>query len=226
MEQHEYDAGGGEDAGQLSLNSLPTPANSWEHYDLGRWLMRHGKLVDAEQQFATAVDLKPDEFWPHFQQMRCAYQLRHFDEALTAASVCIALAPQYAQCSYNHALCEQSLGHDQEALADFGRALQLDSSFGAAALARGILLGKAHRFAEAQSDLELASKCGAVQRGVLSNGMSKSAGTRPRPREFLAAKVAGRGSPSFRGAGAKERAVSEIGCGGRQVNWTGSGMNS
>ncbi len=161
MEQHEYDAGGGEDASQLSLNALPTPANSWEHYDLGRWLLRHGKLVDAEQQFAAAVDLKPDEFWPHFQQMRCAYQLRHFDEALTAASVCIALAPQYAQCSYNHALCEQSLGHDQEALADFGRALQLDSSFGAAALARGILLGKAHRFAEAQSDLELASKCGA-----------------------------------------------------------------
>ena len=94
--------------------------------------------------------------------MRSSFQLHHFDQALTAASVCIALAPQhYAQCFFNRALCEQSLGHDQEAMADFSRALKLDSSFGDASLARGVLLGKLHRLSEAQADLELAAKYGA-----------------------------------------------------------------
>ncbi len=159
LERHEYESGAGQ-ADRLLPASLPHPANCWEHYDLGWWLMRHGQLADAQQQFTAAVDLKPDEFWPHFQQMRCAFQLHHFDQALTAASVCVALAPQQPQCYYNRALCEQSLSNDQEALDDFSRALQIDSTFGPAALARGILLGKLHRLTEAQSDLELAAKCG------------------------------------------------------------------
>ena len=49
LEQREYDSSAASGNGEFVFESLPKPATSWEHYDLGRWLMRHGKLVDAEK---------------------------------------------------------------------------------------------------------------------------------------------------------------------------------
>ena len=72
---------------------------------IGRWLMRHGRLTEAERHFAAAIDLAPDDFWAYFQQMRCNFELAQFDEALTSAKICVALAPptHRAECFYNRA---------------------------------------------------------------------------------------------------------------------------
>jgi eukaryotic-like serine/threonine-protein kinase len=141
---------------EIRTDALPVAHNAWEHYAIGRWLMRHGSFAEAAGQFAAAIDLQPDEFWAHFQQTRCQFELHQFDAALASASVCVALAPRRAECFFNRALCQQSLGHDKEALADFGRSLELDPALAPAALARGALFTHLGRFAEARADLDLA----------------------------------------------------------------------
>jgi tetratricopeptide (TPR) repeat protein len=156
MERRDYQNSSDTSVSDVQLNSLEQDHNAWEHYAIGRWLMHHGALADAERQLAVAIDLQPDEFWANFQQTRCHFELEHFQQALTSASVCIALAPNRAECFYNRALCYQSLGRDEEALADFGRALELDPTLAPAALARGALLGRLQRYAESRADLESA----------------------------------------------------------------------
>jgi eukaryotic-like serine/threonine-protein kinase len=141
---------------QIATDKLPSARNAWEHYTLGRWLMRHRLLDEAERHFAAAIDLRPDDFWAQFQAARCNFDLGRTEQALTAATVCIALAPRRAECFYNRALCFEALHRDQEALADFSRALELDHDLAPAALARGALFGRIGRYAEAQSDLESA----------------------------------------------------------------------
>jgi tetratricopeptide (TPR) repeat protein len=142
--------------GDIRLNSLAPSGNAWEHYAIGRWLMHHGDLIEAQRQLALAVDLEPNEFWANFEQTRCDFELGHFDQAVTAATVCIALAPQQAACFFNRAICFQSLGRDDDALDDLSRALQLDPALAPAALARGILWGRLQRYAESKADLESA----------------------------------------------------------------------
>jgi tetratricopeptide (TPR) repeat protein len=48
------------------------------------------------------------------------------------------------------------LNRDDEALADFGRALQLDPALAPAFLARGELLGRVQRYVESKADLDAA----------------------------------------------------------------------
>jgi eukaryotic-like serine/threonine-protein kinase len=107
----------------ISVASLPNASNSWEHYALGRWLMRQGKLAEAKSQFQAAIDRAPEEFWPQYQLMRCCFEMKQFDQALIAASVCVALAPGHAECFYNRAMCQESLNHFAEARSDFESAL-------------------------------------------------------------------------------------------------------
>ena len=137
LARRDYQDAASATAGSVELNGLSPSANAWEHYAIGRWLMEHGAMEDAQRQFSLAIDLDPSEFWPNFEQTCCDFELGHFQRALTSASVCIALAPRQAECFYNRALCYQSLDRNDEALADFGRALQLDKARAPALLARG-----------------------------------------------------------------------------------------
>src|SRR5262249_52139251 len=133
--ERDYSNSAGEIAGSIQLDSLPEVYTAWEHYAIGCWLMHHRLFAEAGREFAEAVDLQPDEFWAHFQQTRCDFELAHFEQALTSATVCIALAPKRAECFYNRGLCYESLVRHEDALADFGRALQLDPTFAPAAFA-------------------------------------------------------------------------------------------
>jgi tetratricopeptide (TPR) repeat protein len=156
LEERDYSADARAGVTEVRTDALPAARNAWEHYAVGRWLMRHGSFAEAAGQFAAAVDLQPDEFWAHFQQTRCQFELHQFDAALASASVCIALAPGRAECFFNRALCHESLGHSGEALADFGRSLELDPALAPAALARGAFFTRLGRFAEARADFESA----------------------------------------------------------------------
>jgi eukaryotic-like serine/threonine-protein kinase len=125
--------------GAASAQSLPAAKTAREHHVVGRYLFRGGNYEQAAVEFARAVELEPDAFWPNFYGTLCAYRRERFDEALNGAFVCVALAPNRPECFYNRALCQQAVKHDAQAIGDFTRALALDPQFGLASLGRGIL---------------------------------------------------------------------------------------
>src|SRR5262249_54094159 len=69
------------------------PQTAWEHFTLGRTLLRDDKLHEAAKQFEQALALEPQNFWPNFYQGVCAYRLKHFAEAVSAFRACVVLAP-------------------------------------------------------------------------------------------------------------------------------------
>jgi eukaryotic-like serine/threonine-protein kinase len=129
------------------------PQTAWEYCALGRSLLQQSDLDQAAVALEKAVELEPQGFWPNFYQGVCAYRQRRFADAVVAFRVCVALAPDRAECYYNRALAQAALGHDDQAVSDYGRALQRDANLAAAALNRGLLHFKQKRHAEALADL-------------------------------------------------------------------------
>jgi len=130
------------------------PKSAWEHYALGRALLDHGKLGQADDLLRRAVELDPQGYWPNFYLGLCALQREDYVEADGAFRVCIALAPDNVAGHYNRGLALTKLGQGQQAIAAFGRALQLDARLGGAAYRRGILYLEAKRFNEALTDFQ------------------------------------------------------------------------
>ncbi len=138
-----------------------TPRTAWEHFALGRWLLRADRPEEAQAEFDLAVEEDPGAFWPNFYRAISAYRLERFDEALNAASVCVALSPTSAECFYNRGLAHQALAHDDAALDDFGRAIALDPKLPMAEIGMARIKAKQGRYAEALSDLSAALAHGA-----------------------------------------------------------------
>lgn len=134
----------------------PGPRSAWEHYDLGRALLRSARIREAAAEFRRTLEERPQDFWPNFYEGICAYRLGAWDEAAAAFRTCVALAPDAAACHYNRGLAADALGRSEQALADYSRALELDRGLAAAALNRGILHLKAGRHRAALVDLERA----------------------------------------------------------------------
>jgi tetratricopeptide (TPR) repeat protein len=134
---------------------------AWDHYALGRALLRSGDLKRAAEEAERAVRLQPHGLWPNFYQGLCAYHRGRYADAATAFSVCIGAAPEAAGCFYNRALAFDALDRTKEALHDYDQALRLDSTLAPAALNRGMLHYRAKRYAAALTDLKRARELGA-----------------------------------------------------------------
>jgi tetratricopeptide (TPR) repeat protein len=132
------------------------PRTAWEHYALGRSLLRSGDLDRAAAALGQALDLRPQDFWTNFYQGVCACRRRQYTEAVGAFRVCVALAPDSAPSYCNRGLAHAALGQTEQALHDYSRALRLDPELTSAALNRGILHYQARRFEEAAADLRRA----------------------------------------------------------------------
>ncbi|MBX6314133.1 MAG: tetratricopeptide repeat protein [Isosphaeraceae bacterium] len=132
------------------------PRSAWEHYDLGRFYLRSGRIEAAAAEFRRTLALRPQDFWSNFYQGLCSYRLRQFDEAVAAFRTCIALVPQAAICHYDRALAYEALGRTDEAYQDYTRAITLDPHLAAARLNRGILSAKSGHHREAIADFEQA----------------------------------------------------------------------
>jgi serine/threonine protein kinase/Flp pilus assembly protein TadD len=139
------------------------PQSAWEHYSLGRHLLRDGSIRQAAEQFQKALELEPQDFWPNFYQGLCAYELGQSEDAVSAFRTCIALAPSTgegapttARCYYNRGRALDALGRTGPAFKDYTRALELDRSLTDAALNRGLLAYKARRFDDAIVSFHLA----------------------------------------------------------------------
>ena len=92
----------------------------------GASLLASGDLARAEAAFERALALRPQDFWPNFHQGVCAFRLGRYQDAVNAFRVCVALAPDRAECFYNRALAHAALGHVGPAGLDHDRATQLD----------------------------------------------------------------------------------------------------
>jgi serine/threonine protein kinase/Flp pilus assembly protein TadD len=147
----------------------PLPRTAWEHYMLGRWLLRCDDIAGAAKAFDQAVASQPQDFWPWFGKGLCAYRQERLQEAAAAFTVCIALSPNTAECHYNRALVLVGRGDRVGALQDYNRALTLNPSLAAAALNRGALHVQERRFPEAVADLQLALTLGANPAAVHYN---------------------------------------------------------
>jgi tetratricopeptide (TPR) repeat protein len=135
------------------------PRSPWEHYDLGRSLLRSGQFAAAAEEFRLTLDQRPQDFWPNFSQGLCAYHLGQFGEALGAFRACVTLAPRLPECYYNRALAYEALGQANEARRDYTRSIELDPQLAGAFLNRGILSYKAGRPLEAIADFRQALGC-------------------------------------------------------------------
>jgi tetratricopeptide (TPR) repeat protein len=102
------------------------PDTTWEHYALGRSLLRSGDLERAVRELERAVRLDPQGLWPNFYHGLCAYRLGRYADAVTAYSVCIGAAPQCAGCFYNRAVALAAQGQTERALLDYDQAVRLD----------------------------------------------------------------------------------------------------
>jgi tetratricopeptide (TPR) repeat protein len=72
------------------------PRDAWEHFALGRTLLRSGDLDRAAEECALAVRLQPQGLWPNFYLGHCAFRQKRYADAVTAFSVCIGAAPALA----------------------------------------------------------------------------------------------------------------------------------
>jgi eukaryotic-like serine/threonine-protein kinase len=113
-----------------------------DHYDLGRFYLRSGRLREAAAEFEQVLETRPQDFWPNFYQGLCAYRLGQASQAFSAFRTCIALAPDSAECYYNRALAAEALERNDQAFRDYSRALELDRGLTSALLNRGILAYK------------------------------------------------------------------------------------
>ena len=143
-----------------AADDLP-PRTAWDHYSLGRALLRDGRTADAAAQLEKSVEQEPQGFWPNFYEGACAYRLGRHAEAEAAFRVCTALAPDSAPCRCNHGLALAALGRPDRARAEYDRALQLDPSLGDAWLNRGVLDYQEKRWEMALDDLRQALARGA-----------------------------------------------------------------
>ena len=115
---------------------LVPPRTAWEHDAAGRILLAAGDLAQAEAAFERTVELRPQHLWPNFHRGLCAFRRGRYQDALTAFSVCVALAPDRAECFYNRALAHAALGHPALVRRDHDRAVALDPTLAAAPLDR------------------------------------------------------------------------------------------
>jgi serine/threonine protein kinase/tetratricopeptide (TPR) repeat protein len=108
--------------------------SAWDHYALGRALLRAGDLDGAARATEQAVKLEPFGLWPNFYQGVIAYRRGKYMDAAAAFGVCIGAAPDAAGCYYNRALAFAALGRNTEALRDYDAARRLDASLASTTL--------------------------------------------------------------------------------------------
>jgi tetratricopeptide (TPR) repeat protein len=123
---------------------------------LGRGMLRAGQLQGALEELKLASYMEPADPWANYYYGLCAYQLKRYKEAAIAFSVCVGAAPKLAGCYYSRALALAALGHTDDAIRDYDRALQIDPSMGAALLNRGMLHFQRKQYDRALADLKQA----------------------------------------------------------------------
>jgi serine/threonine protein kinase len=174
-------------ASGLGERELPQARTAWEHYALGRSLLRDGDMLRASQSFQHAVALEPTGLWPNFYEGLCAYDQGRYDDAALAFTVCLPAARDPSTCLYNRALALAALGKLPRARQDLDACLRCKEAWAAAWLERGKLDYRLKMYAEAERDFREA-----LSRGVDPSQVQSWLGRlKPAPRRGNSALFAG-----------------------------------
>ncbi len=140
--------------GPGSRASALIPVSAWEHYAVGRYNLRLGRIEVAARAFQRSLEQRPQDFWPNFYHGLCSFRSRQFADAVSDFRVCLAIEPGSAAAHYNRALAYDALGSRQDAYRGYTKAIELSPGLAAARLNRGIISYKSGRHAEASADFE------------------------------------------------------------------------
>jgi tetratricopeptide (TPR) repeat protein len=143
-----------------SLETSLVPESAWEHYELGRYKLRIGRIEAAAEALRCALDLRPQDFWSNFYHGLCSFRLRRFDDAVADFQACLAIEPESAVAHYNRALAYDALSRTEDAYRGYTRAIALAPDLAAARLNRGILSYKIGRNADAVVDFDAGLRAG------------------------------------------------------------------
>lgn len=126
---------------ELTSRAAALPLRTaWDHYALGRLLLRAGDGKSAYTVLCEGVRQEPHGFWSNYYLGICAHGLGKLDDAREAFSVCVGQAPGCAEAFVHRGMVYAALGDSNRARNDFDRALQLQPSLAAAAVQRNLLL--------------------------------------------------------------------------------------
>jgi tetratricopeptide (TPR) repeat protein len=144
------------------------PRGAWEHYALGRALLRADAVPQALEHFDRALARQPQSLWANFGRGLAAYRLEQYEDAVRAFAICVALAPREAACWYNRGRAWVERGNFDQAASDLERAAQLGPAFEPiAALSLADLHRRHRQFDRAKAALERARE-GGVPPAVVS----------------------------------------------------------
>ncbi len=97
----------------------------WEHYCLGRALLRHGDVPAAFAELEKSLSRAPADYWANFVLADCAARLGRHDRAIACLGVCIGQNPTQAESFLRRGRAYAQLKDWDGALRDFNWALDL-----------------------------------------------------------------------------------------------------
>jgi tetratricopeptide (TPR) repeat protein/serine/threonine protein kinase len=120
---------------QLADKTPPTMAV--DHDLRGREARRARKYAEAVQHFEAALRVEPTHYWSLIRLGSCLYDLEDFASAARVFTGCIMKRPDHCYAYHRRAFAYDKLRRYEEAVADWSRAIELDSSDVIALTARG-----------------------------------------------------------------------------------------
>jgi tetratricopeptide (TPR) repeat protein len=142
------------------------PATGWEHFALGRYHLREGKLPEAARELQRVLELEPFNFFGHYYMGACWLRGGQWLPAVAEFSVCLGQAgpadrSPRAQSHLFRGMAWVGLASADAALRDFDAALRLDDNLANAYLQRGAIYHQKGQEDKARQDLEQALARGA-----------------------------------------------------------------
>ena len=151
-----------------------TPLTPWDHFAMGRGLMRAGKYDEARKHLEQLGKKRPhplaggmhhfwmpQSYWTNFCLGICAAKTEKHLDAIDFFSACVGQDPSRPECLVQRGESHAVLDHYDRAYQDFSRALQFRPDDAEALLHRGILDCKHQKNRNGLADLERARDLGA-----------------------------------------------------------------
>lgn len=156
----------GADAAARTAAGLPL-RTALDYRIEGRELIEHGKLKEAAERLAKAVELDPTDFWATFALGQTYYHRREDQAAVAAYDKCVSLDPTVPGAYYNRGLALLRLQQFPKAEDDFSRVIAARADWAEPYLNRAAAREALGRFDPAADDLTRALDLGYPPTAVL-----------------------------------------------------------
>ncbi len=138
-----------------NLKNRPSDVNTI--YNRGRAYQEMGKLLEAQADFETAINLDPTNFQVLLSLATIQLEQKSYASALLYATKAEEIPGAPAMASFLKGRALHQLGMPEDALKAYGSAIQIDKEFGQAYYNRGLLKIALERTKQACEDFKLAS---------------------------------------------------------------------